>query len=205
MSAESEEHKDVEVDLIWSHADFLRRKHTFADLGGPGWRMNGHWNNTGGRSVVGFVKIPGFSMTIDSIFDNKMDSSSKTEIMIPEKLVGAKSSAKKHFSKTSKKRKIMDMKPSLGSHKHLHNSKSKINMHSFDTDVYTSINKIGTKELFQNGHNFHINKSDIDINSNNSYSSIRLIKKGGFASVYLLVKDPVSEVYQKSFELNDKS
>ena len=58
------EHKDVHVGPIWSHNDFLRRKHTFENKGGSGWTMNGHWHSKNGTSYVHFQKETPVSMKL---------------------------------------------------------------------------------------------------------------------------------------------
>ena len=50
------EYKDVDVGPIWSHDDFLNRKHTFAEKGGSGWVLNGQWTTKNGVSYAGFRK-----------------------------------------------------------------------------------------------------------------------------------------------------
>ena len=45
------------VGPIWSHADYLKRKHEFERdyAPGPNWVMTGHWTSQGGTSYVEFA------------------------------------------------------------------------------------------------------------------------------------------------------
>ena len=193
--------KPVEVGPIWSSADFQQRKHEFADKAGPDWRMTScahKWETTewGNMSVVYFEKIDeAFSLEIESIFQKEEEMKAiiqESENVFPEPTsvyLGRKREQDVNInfrriqSKEEKNQNQTENENDQQDQSQL--TRTRLSSKNYEVDVSTKITKIYDKTIFQDGHRYTIGKSDLDLDLN---GGAKLIKKGGFASVYLLMK-----------------